>query len=64
MSTPERSDGARRERKAMRAYLRRQIQTVERDTLARNGPWQFKAVLSWVLGRQRRYDARRGGLGK
>lgn len=54
---PLRSAGARTERKALRAYLRRR--------LARDG-WMHKptvdSILAWVLGRQKRYDARPGGL--
>lgn len=54
---PKTSAGARLERKAFRAYLRRRMgSTTQAGELA--------AVLAWVLARQARYDKRGGGLGK
>lgn len=53
---PKTSAGARAERKAFRAYLRRlrkQALTVD-----------VNEVLDWVLNRQARYDRKVGGLGK
>ena len=54
------SEGVRLERKAMRAYLRRQIA----DTYFTLEQKIFGQVLSWLLARQKRYDKRIGGLGK
>lgn len=62
---PARSEGARYERAAVRAYLRRQISKwktfgkSEDTTVATLG-----IVLEWVLSRQQRYDKAPGGLGK
>lgn len=53
---PKRSEGARLERKAMRAYLRRLWTKTGDPTIA--------AALAWVLARQSRYDKKAGGLGK
>lgn len=55
MPDVKRSEGARLERKAMRAYLRRQLQS------GMFSPAIEKA-LAWVLTRQKRYDKRKGGL--
>ena len=63
--SPAHSEGARAERKAMRARLRRRIkrqdgqisQDWKRATLA-----ALNEELDWVLSRQKRYDARKGGL--
>ena len=50
------SEGARLERKAFRAYLRREIKKpLSHGTV-------LGEVLAWVLGRQNRYDKRQGGL--
>lgn len=61
---PLRSEGARVERKAVRAYLRRQIRDV--SSLEGVGTLfaeeRLQAVLAWVLERQQRYDKRAGGL--
>lgn len=54
---PQRSAGARLERKAMRAYLRRAMQGTSglgASTLAQ--------ALNYVLSRQKRYDKKPGGL--
>jgi hypothetical protein len=61
MADPKVSDGARQERKAMRAYLRRQIRsnkTLPIDIAV------YETVLDWVLARQMRYDHAKGGLGR
>lgn len=65
-STHERSDGARRERKAMRAYLRRQRRSLEGTT---TDYWAghldaMANILAWIDQRRARYDKRVGGLGK
>jgi hypothetical protein len=60
---PLTSEGARLERRVFRAYLRRRLAQVQAD-----GNWfvmtTLEAALRWVQGRQRRYDAKRGGLGR
>ncbi len=57
---PKTSAGARTERAAFRAYLRRQLNALGEGAEASSlGP-----VLEWVLGRQKRYDKKAGGLGK
>ncbi len=55
---PKVSQGARMERAAFRAYLRRRIKhaVVDYDGLSE--------CLGWVLDRQQRYDKASGGLGK
>lgn len=60
----ERSEGARWERKAIRAFLRRQIKKALRGDLGTvvSPDLPFENVLSWVLDRQRRYDKQKGGL--
>lgn len=52
---PKTSAGARLERKAFRAYLRR---------MAARGKGTIAEALDWVLARQTRYDKKTGGLGK
>ena len=56
----ERSLGAQMERRAMRAYLRRQwkyhLNPTTRLTIDR--------ILLWLDGRRKRYDRRPGGLGR
>lgn len=62
---PRRSEGARLERKATRAYLRRRF-TAALALLASDHALgeatAFDAALKWVLTRQKRYDKRPGGL--
>lgn len=57
---PKVSDGARTERAAFRAYLKRKLNALgegaESSSLA--------PALQWVQERQQRYDKRPGGLGK
>lgn len=59
-ATPEKSQGARTERAAFRAYLNRRIKSTEsvfdKDSL--------EEILEWVLKRQERYEAKTGGLGR
>lgn len=51
-------DGARYERAAFRKYLRRAMADETRiDDRPAN-----EAALAWVLKREKRYDARKGGL--
>ncbi len=52
---PLKSEGARLERKAVRAYLRR---------LIKNPPPTppIETVLAWILKREARYSKRTGGL--
>lgn len=62
---PLRSAGAREERRAVLAYLRRKA----RHTSAVAGAGLPTATvmgqaIEWMLARQKRYDARVGGLGK
>jgi hypothetical protein len=62
--TNEKSKGGREERKAMRTYLRRLIKA-EEDGCGDGRLGYLVAlntVLGWVLGRQKRYDAKEGGL--
>ena len=54
---PKRSAGARLERKAIRAYLRRLLAHDDANPA-------IATALAWVLGRQKRYDSKSGGLGK
>ncbi len=55
---PQASAGARYERAAFRAYLRRKLNALGEGAEASSlGP-----VLEWVLQRQQRYDKRAGGL--
>lgn len=63
---PQTSEGARLERKALRAYLRRKL-AAEKETQIGGSPATayvraLEEVLTWVMGRQRRYDAKAGGL--
>lgn len=53
---PKRSEGARLERAAVRAYLRRIASKSQNPAI--------EQAIAWVLGRQKRYDAKTGGLGK
>ncbi len=55
---PERSKGARMERAAVRDYLRRKMESAPAHKAA------LTEVLEWMLERQRRYEARPGGLGR
>lgn len=67
MGTPhERSIGARMERKAIRAFLRRELKLMGGgETDYSTGQFDaIKSTLGWVLGRQHRYDQRSGGLGR
>lgn len=57
---PKVSEGARKERAAFRAYLRRQLNALGEGAESRS----LAPVLQWVLARQDRYDKRRGGLGR
>ena len=57
---PQFSKGAREERARMRAYLRRRL----KHTLAPSPKAALEAVVAWVLGRQKRYDTKAGGLGR
>mgnify|MGYP001613740199 CR=1 FL=1 len=60
MDQHARSDGARYERAAVRAYLRRSIKrAVIRDDVV-----TLTNVLDWILARQSRYDKAPGGLGR
>lgn len=55
---PKKSEGARYERKAMRAYLTRRI-----AKLVGNGAIiEAQRHLEWVRSRQARYDQKPGGL--
>jgi hypothetical protein len=60
---PKRSAGARTERAAFRAYLRRAL---KREPKALEEPYtsELQFALYWVLNRQKRYDKRAGGLGR
>jgi hypothetical protein len=55
MPDAKRSEGARMERKAIRAYLRRELKHTP-------GSIALSIILNWVLDRQRRYDKKKGGL--
>lgn len=57
---PRLSEGARLERWALRAKLRREI----RSTGRANAVVRVRDLLQWVLDRQKRYDRRPGGLGR
>ena len=54
---PLKSEGARRERASMRAYLRRKIRDADADQAI-----LLTEVLKWVLTRQSRYKDKEGGL--
>lgn len=58
------SAGARYERKAIRAYLERYIKRLHHsDTMGALVTGNaMKSVLTWVRGRQSRYDKKEGGL--
>ena len=60
---PKYSAGARMERKAFRDYLRRQIKLRSTDGASVEAI-TLNTVLFFVLGRQRRYDPKPGGLGR
>ena len=61
---PERSDGARRERKAIRSYLRRYAHKLKTENPNSEMLFAIGDTLDWLLARSKRYDARPGGLGK
>lgn len=67
---PLKSEGARMERKAVRAHLARLDQRYRRARTAGNEDALdvalevVHAFRGWVLGRQKRYDAKPGGLGR
>lgn len=63
MAEQARSEGARYERAAMRARLRRRIQE-ENDLDHPVGERILTTELNWVLQRQSRYDKAPGGLGR
>lgn len=55
---PKKSEGARYERKAMRAYLQRKLSrgvTIDQAIT-------LTVVFDWVKSRQSRYDKQQGGL--
>lgn len=57
---PKLSAGARAERKAFRAFLRRYLKGIQ-------NPFRLavaEEILEWVLARQERYDKQPGGLGR
>ena len=58
---PKESEGARLERAAVRSRLRRMIGYYGVGHLARS---VLGVELDWILERQKRYDGRKGGLGK
>ena len=66
MDTHARSDGARYERAAMRAYLRRKITSLEGQSGNHISAIQqtFRMILKWTVTRQQRYDKAPGGLGR
>ncbi len=57
---PERSKGARMERRAFLRYLRRQLRQAGTEE-ARSA---ISQAVAWVLDRRRRYESRPGGLGR
>lgn len=59
MKDAARSEGARWERKAVRAYLRRRLL---KDRLTQPAKSIVEEILKWVLTRQARYDKKKGGL--
>lgn len=54
------SEGARMERAAFRRYLRRQIA----EYIPVDMRVSLELALKWVLAREKRFNARRGGLGR
>lgn len=58
---PLKSEGARLERAACRAYLRRKMKWSGTGTMRTEA---FSEVLGWILTREKRYDQKKGGLGK
>lgn len=60
---PKVSEGARLERRALRAYLRRAIAQAPGGELGTEAQ-ALRIVHAWVRTRQARYDKRAGGLGK
>ena len=62
-ANPKVSAGARAERKAVLAYVRRSKNRADKDgSLVSASVWRY--IEQWVMTRQRRYDKARGGLGK
>ena len=59
-TTPAKSEGARYERKAIRAYLRRQLNATPNGSST--ATIALRETLAWVLTRQKRYDKKAGGL--
>jgi len=59
----KRSEGARYERAAVRAYLRRELKKAG-DTAFIDRIDALEDVLNWMLDRQQRYDKAPGGLGR
>jgi hypothetical protein len=57
--SPLLSEGARLERKAVRAYLRRQRRLAQHP----EAQLWLELALDWVLTRQQRYNTKVGGLG-
>ncbi len=49
------SAGARYERAAFRAYIRRRM-------IYNSDDFSLQEILDWILARQKRYDSRGGGL--
>jgi hypothetical protein len=56
-ASTEYSAGARYERAALRAYLRRVLRNYPESAVS-------ERILAWVVSRQKRYDSKAGGLGK
>jgi len=61
MVDPKESEGARLERAVFRNRLRRMIKYYGEHHIARG---VLRVELDWILARQKRYDSRKGGLGK
>ncbi len=64
---PKTSEGARLERRALRAYLRRRLKkipVITTDMSKAAAALTLNEVLEFVLTRQRRYDKDQGGLGR
>jgi len=61
MVDPKESEGARLERAVFRNRLRRMIKFYGDGHIAGG---VLKIELNWILARQKRYDSRKGGLGK
>lgn len=58
---PMKSAGARAERKAVLAYVRRVKNSAAKAGISNA---TAESIEAWLLGRQARYDKRPGGLGK